>query len=297
MRVSHCSKLNPLSVSYKSLPRHASKPINEEKIKLNNGNRNVIPECYKEAPSCTCMRGSFTIEAAVIFPLIASFLVCFLFFFRVMQVQMAVEESLVYAGRMTAVEYSAVEKKALGMASAEVFFRKELSKYPIVGKFVKGGSIGVSLAKSDFEKDYLELCAEYKMKVPVNLLAVKDVALVQRSFQRKWTGKTVGGEDFDPYVYVAETGSVYHTSASCHYIDLSIKAVEYSDIAGLRNLNGHKFSSCACAVAKHRKGAVVYVTNYGTSYHGSLGCSGLKRTIEMKRKSEVKGMGACSKCG
>lgn len=279
-------------ITYKSLPRHASK------LEKNN---NI--EYGKGTPSCTCRQsapaGSMTIEAAVIFPLVATFLVCFLFFFRVMQVQMAVDESLVYAGRMTAVEYSAVDKgkDAIGLISAEAYFRKELKQYPLVHQFVKGGTPGISLINSKFDNDYVELCAEYKMKIPVGLLPVKDVALVQRTFQRKWTGKTIDGEEFDPYVYVAETGSVYHTSANCHYIDLSIKSVEYRNIAGLRNLSGHKYSACSCAAAIKNPGAVVFITNYGTCYHSSLGCSGLKRTVKMVHKSEVNGMPECSKCG
>lgn len=271
-------------LSYKSLPQHANK--SNQRKSVNN----------REAPSCTCIRGSLTVEAAVIFPLVAAFLVAFLFLFRVLQIEMAVDEALVYAGRMTAIEYSAVDNSAVGLATAEMLLQKELKQYPVVDKFVRGGSMGVSIIKSKFDGDFLELCAEFNVPIPVPIYKIDDLKFVQREYQRKWTGKNVGEETFDPYVYVTSSGSVYHTSLNCHYIDLSTKAVEYSSVADLRNLSGHKYSPCACAVVSFLQGGTVYVTNYGTNYHSTMDCFGLKRTIKMMKKSETNGLPLCSKC-
>lgn len=289
MRVSHClSKL----FTYKSLPRHASKIKNNQIIKQ----KVQMKECDKGTPSCTCIKGSLTVEAAAIFPLVAAFLVCMLFLFRVLQIEMAVDEALVYAGRMTAIEYSAVDNSTVGLVTAEALFQKELKQYPVVDKFVRGGSMGVSILKSKFDGDYVELCADYNVKIPGPIYKLDDLKFIQRANQRKWTGKTISGEEFDPYVYVAKTGSVYHTSLSCHYIDLSTKAVEFSKINDLRNLSGHKYNACTCAVVAFKAGGNVYVTNYGTNYHATLNCPGLKRTIKMIKKSETGGLPLCSKC-
>jgi hypothetical protein len=47
---------------------------------------------------------------------------------------------------------------------------------------------------------------------------------------------------------------------------------------------------------KKTEGSTVFITDYGTNYHGKLGCSKLKRTVHKVHKSEVDGKNLCSKC-
>ncbi len=47
---------------------------------------------------------------------------------------------------------------------------------------------------------------------------------------------------------------------------------------------------------KKTEGSTVFITDYGTNYHGKLGCSKLKRTVHKTHKSEVNGKNLCSKC-
>ena len=63
-----------------------------------------------------------------------------------------------------------------------------------------------------------------------------------------------------------------------------------------RNENGEKYHKCELCADKINKFERVYITNYGNKYHTDLNCSGIKRTIEMVRLSDVEGKGACSKC-
>ena len=96
-------------------------------------------------------------------------------------------------------------------------------------------------------------------------------------------------------VYVTPTGTVYHTSPDCNYLDLSIHAENASDISSARNKNGSKYSACPLC-AKSGSSGIVYITDYGTDWHTSLECSGLKRTVIEKDRSEVEGMRICTKC-
>lgn len=250
----------------------------------------------KKTPLCTRHRGSYTLEAAVILPLIAGFFAAILFFFRVLQVQTQVQEALVYASRKTACEASCTESPAVLRASAEAYFRKELGEYEIPQHYVNGGSLGISLLKSDFSDCYIQLKADYQVKLPIRFFAVDGVRISQSSCSRKWTGDADDGVQED-YVYVTETGTVYHRNRKCPYLDLSIQAVQYDDLAGLRNKSEHKYYACSQCVAKNVNLGMVYITDYGTCYHVSLTCSGLKRTVYMIPVSETGGKGPCSKCG
>ena len=205
------------------------------------------------------------------------------------------QEALNYASRKTACEASAVESPIALRASAEAYFRKELSQYQLPEKYVKGGGIGFSLLRSDMSGQYVDIETDYFIKLPINFFSVKGMHISQSSKSKKWTGDRENGGTED-YVYVTETGTVYHRNRNCSYLDLTIQAVNYAQIAGLRNKNGHKYYACSECVANNDALSVVYITDYGTCYHSDLSCSGLKRTIYMIPISEVGGKGPCSKC-
>ena len=252
------------------------------------------PKC-KKTLLCARLSASYTLEAAVVLPLLAGFFASILFFFRVLQVQTQVQESLYYAGRKTACEACVTDSPAVLRATAEVYFRKELSQYQVPEKFVRGGTIGISLLQSEFSDSEIKLCADYRVRLPIAFFKVRDVRVSQSSKNRKWTGDANGGNAED-YVYVTEHGSVYHSGRSCPYLDLSIRAVQYKELGGLRNKSAHKYYACPECVAENSGNGIVYITDYGTCYHDSLSCSGLKRTVYLVPVSKTGGKGPCSKC-
>ncbi|MCM1282854.1 MAG: hypothetical protein NC180_00710 [Muribaculaceae bacterium] len=246
--------------------------------------------------SCTCCKGSYTLEAAVILPLLAGFFTFLLFFFRVLQVQTGVQTALCYAGRKTACIASTTDSAPALYASAEACFLKEAEKYEVVDNYVAGGSRGVSLILSDFSGEYVNIEADYYIKLPINFFKIDKIAVSQGQRSRKWTGDREHGTEED-YVYITEHGSVYHRSRDCHYLDLSIRAVDYALIDNIRNKSEHKYYACSgCAEEKSGTG-IVYITDYGVCWHTDLSCSGLKRTIYLVPLTEVGSRGPCSKCG
>jgi hypothetical protein len=235
------------------------------------------------------------LEAAIIIPLIAGFLAMLLNFFRVIQVETQVYSALSYASRKTAVLCSETESNVAALASAEIYFRKALSENATVTSYIKGGESAIILATSDFSGDYVDLKAYYQLKLPVSFFRVSGLTIFQESKSKKWTGRNIISED-DSWVYITEHGTVYHASKNCHYLDLSIQVVKVTDLADLRNKNGHKYYICEYCAAKNISSQDVYITDYGTTYHTDLQCSGLKRTIYQIKRSSVKNMNGCSKC-
>lgn len=119
-----------------------------------------------------------------------------------------------------------------------------------------------------------------------------------------WTGsdwKETGGnsaeETNEEMVFVTETGSVYHKSAGCHYLKLSLNQIPGSQAGKVRNDYGEKYHPCEICSRNQKPAGSVYVTGTGNRYHNLETCSGLKRTVKLVKQSEVKNMHACSKCG
>lgn len=250
----------------------------------------------KETRFCACRKGSYTLEAAVVLPLMAGFFLAILFFFRVLQVQTGVQTALYYASRKTACEASTVSSQTALLVSAEAYFQKEVRQYESVSKYVRGGSWGVSLLRSDIAESHVNLKADYFIKLPINFFKIRGITVSQCSKSRKWTGdrENLGEEG---YVYVAKNGTVYHLTRDCPYLDLSIRAVAADQLSALKNKSDHKYYACSGCVAKNKGAKIVYITDYGTHYHVSLTCSGLKRSVYLIPISEVGEKGACSKCG
>lgn len=256
----------------------------------------------KEAPRCICWAGAFTLEAAVILPLLACFFVSLLFFFRVMQVQLEVQKALDDTGRKLAVLLPVKEETladdVAGLVTAEVLLKKELAGREVAGRYISGGIAGVSLIGSRIAGENVCLRATYRVRLPVNLIAVPAIRVVLKAECRKWTGLKLDGdaEGTDVWVYIAEKGTVYHRTKSCTHLTLSIRGVDQDKVAELRNESGERYSACLlCGETKNDRERV-YITNLGNRYHPDLNCSGIKRTIRMVRLSEVGNRPACSKC-
>lgn len=249
------------------------------------------------------LRGSITLEMVVVLPLFISFMVFFLFLFRVLLVQESMEEALVYASRTLAVtcfEESQEKQKTQAALFAEAWLvlQEGLKESDCPLQFIQGGAAGISLLSSQFSGDDIILRASYELPLPCVLLGNYSFHFVQCVQSRKWIGncsleQSSGSSDI--WVYITPHGSVYHCDRTCRYLDLTIRAVNRQSLVALRNADRKIYRKCeSCAVGG--KGAV-YVTDYGTKYHSSLACKSLKRTIFMVKRSQVEGRKECSKCG
>lgn len=268
----------------KSLPRYA-------KIKLHTQN--------KETSICTYHKASYTLEAVILFPLAVGFFVSILFLFRILQVQILVEESLIYTGKKTALESSVISSDIALLASANAFFLDALGERNISNRDVVGGIWGVSLFGSDSTKEELVLKATYQMKLPIHFFGKKYFTITHENTFRKWNGASPrnneSSEELSTYVYVTPSGNAYHKTSKCRSLDLSVEQIHINKIATLRGENGQKYYPCSMC-SKSNKTTYVYYTKYGYLYHVDIACSSIKRTISKIPITEIGSKTPCNYC-
>ncbi|MBO5155340.1 MAG: hypothetical protein J6C00_13455 [Eubacterium sp.] len=265
--------------------------------------REASYDTYPDAGKDIRPKASITLEMVVVLPLFISFMVFFLFLFRILLVQESMEEALVYASRTLAItcyEESGEKQKTQAelLAEAQIALRKGLKESDCPVGFIRGEALGISLLSSQLTGDDIILRASYEIRMPCVLLGSYSFHFVQCAQSRKWIGnrslEQKDGSD-DEWVYITPYGTVYHRDRTCRYLDLSIRAVNRSSLLTLRNADREIYRKCeSCGSTGN---GTVYVTDYGVRYHSSLSCSGLKRTIYMVKLSQVGGRKACSKCG
>jgi len=244
-----------------------------------------------------CLRGSLTVEAALAMPMLvlAVSLVLSLFLLLGLEIQMS-EACHYVAGTMAA---SSVHKEEPETLLGYVRARQLLQTYQKLHKSDRWPGMEeiekLTLAGSEFSGEQIRICVSYQLKLPIHFGHWSSIPVTQQAVYRKWIGASKGdGETDGDYVYVTLYGSVYHRSTGCRYLDLTVRAVDRLEVSALRNKDGSIYYACHCA-----KGATgsVYITDYGTSYHGKINCSSLKRMVHKIPLSEVGSRQPCSQCG
>jgi hypothetical protein len=262
-------------------------------------------------------RGSASLEAVCVFPIM---LFAFLAFY--MMGQMYIMENQIYQAARNTADYLAeyaylteyvqndtgqelssqelmndgVGLQLLGLGLANAKLQDYLGENTRIESYVKGGRTGIRLSSEQLldEEGFIHFKVVYRIQIPVPLIRSFSSELRIEICQKAYTGYLPSNEDIeaeDVYVYVAEYGSVYHTTRKCSYLVRTIQPVTKNVLVqNYKNLQ-------PCAYCGEHEATVYYVTEYGESYHTSMTCTGLKRTIHRVPLSEISDMGACSKCG
>ncbi|MFR5556115.1 MAG: pilus assembly protein [Coprococcus sp.] len=165
---------------------------------------------------------------------------------------------------------------------------------------ISGGSDGIDCRKSKAwgSTGIMDLSLIYKVEVPILMFRIPAIVQEESMRVKGWNGYAGNGfgNQSDETVYITDTGIVYHKDADCTYLELSIKSVAISDVEQLRNESGGKYYPCESCMRKTFGKQMVYITDTGNRYHGSLSCSRLKRTVYAVPLSEVFGRGGCKRC-
>ena len=252
---------------------------------------------YGKASTSTPFRAGITVEAALAVPFFFFAVISLIYLFEIMSVQTSVRSGLTYAGKSVMEE--SYPLAMIDPGDIEEYIVNVIGADRLERSIVIGGSTGIDCSASNMSvrTGIGMLTAEYKIRIPVPFFNIEGVERRDSLRVKAWTGyeKEFFGSTKEETVYVTETGVVYHKDYHCTYLELSIQMVAADQIDGLRNIDGGKYYACRiCGSAKNGK---VYITDSGDKYHGSLSCSGLKRTVYAIPVSEAVGKGACIRCG
>lgn len=267
--------------------------------------------------SVSCARkvkGSMTVEAAVVLPL-------FLFFF--LQLGSAIEMirlhgnlqlALWEVGNRLSVYGHVLEDgdvmvpdslltELAGVALSYTYVKGEIIDYLgeryLESSPLSSGSSSLQFLESDFrtEEDTFELTVTYSVSPLGGLAAFKPFRMANKYYGRLWTGYEISvcEPPEEDYVFVAENGEVYHADSQCTHLKLSIKEVSLAEALVSRNDQGEKYEACQLCCGEVSSGEM-YITSQGDCYHSLGECSGLKRTVKRMTVTEAMDYRPCSRC-
>lgn len=277
----------------------------------------------------TEIKASLTVECSLVFPFFLYAIVGILYLFQIfflhdMLLQAITKEGLELSKYGYVYRYienyeetkeegdkdSVLKDILITKSINAAFLRLKLCEYVkedyIDHSVIKGGMSGISAYLSDFmgEEDKVDIILSYYVEPPVILLPSRGIFMLQRVTLRGWSGyrpakpeeDTENSENSEEsYVFITESGSVYHLWEDCTYLKLSIKQVTLENASILRNLSGGKYYPCELCGDNNNAGTV-YITDTGDRYHTDIGCSGLKRTVLKILLSEAGDRSLCSRC-
>lgn len=250
--------------------------------------------CDQRTSFCTCVKASYSIEVAIVVPILAFFLATILFLFHVLQIQCRVDEALLYAGREAAVESSVVLDEDTIFLAAEAYLLMALESDGITEEDIKGGVLGIRLSE-DIDQKWISLEAAYTVELPISFFGIKEIELKSYNKFRRWN-QTSYTKESEKQVYVTPYGRVYHKSIDCRVLRISVNKTTLSEIADIRGKNGQKYRECKDCDWEENEKSCVYYTDYGEVYHKSLSCRYIKRTVEKIAIEEIGERSPCSFC-
>lgn len=269
-------------------------------------------------------KGSFTVEAAFVVPIFFFSMLALLFLFKVMLMQMQLQTGMTEAAKelsqLAYINSCKEEVKAEGTTNALLLEGKRLAKSFVleaeVSRYFSSEKEYGNILKSEIsyidsfsldEEQCIDLVARYTVTIPVPLFHIVEFPMMQRVKIRAFTGtdqlikseheEIENNEEDARYVYVTETGTVYHVLLECSSLNLKISECSLAELKNRRNSSGSKYKACEKCCKKVGNIALVYIGEDGDAYHINKECSGLKRTIHRVLLRDVQDkMRGCRKC-
>lgn len=278
------------------------------------------------------LEGSLTVEAALVLPIFIYFMIAFIYILQIISIHEHIQNTITEIGYDTTryayvyhriEEYQGDEERDgdLDEVSEDSFFQNidiiftrgigityykmQLNNYLdeefINNSCVKDGMSGITTYLSSFMEyeDTIDIIVQYKIKIP--FVHLNEIPMMQRIRLKGWNGWQVSiqsdEDENEEEVYVAHSGTVYHKSKNCTYIDIKVEEIPFVSIPITTNKSGETYSACnICIKGQIVNTANVYITSTGNKYHILLKCSSLKRTIRVISIHDVGSLRPCSRC-
>ena len=229
-------------------------------------------------------RGSAALEASLAVPV---FLLAMVYLYLTFQSVLA--DALVYEAAAETAEYMAELSytEVCNLSVAYLKFPDYIDETDMIDHYIEGGNLGVSFIGTNTMNTagWLSLCVTYTPKYAEK----RRYTVRQRAYVGNKETEQTGTARAQEYVYVTDHQQEYFSTRTCTNLQLSNRA---SSI-GTAKKEGYQ----PCEFCGADSGTMVYITDEGRKYHSRIPCSGLKRTVYRKKKSEIGGLGPCSRCG
>ncbi len=260
----------------------------------------------------SALRGSMTVEAAMVLPLFLFFFINLLFYIEIFRLHSVFTMALRETGNTMAV-YGHIYDKAKNKEDGEIeqfienigfsyFYVKneviaQAGKEYLDRSPLTFGTDGLNFLQSKImdKDDIIDIVLTYRVSPFTDIAEYSSFYMMNRYYARAFTGYQLEPDEEEQYVYLAENGRVYHISLDCTHLRLSIKEVSFEEVKILRNQHGGSYTACS-KCARHITNQILYITEQGDHYHGSIDCSGLKRTVTAVPLSEADKFPMCSRC-
>lgn len=261
--------------------------ITNTRWKRKQGNRASVPEA----------KGSITIEASLTIPVFLFAVLCLVYLIEIQIIQTTVYAAALNAAKVCTQDTAVIS--ILNPMKLESEMVEFIGKDRLENSIISGGSKGLHCATSYVspESKILNIVVRYQMQLPFPKFMNLTVKCREEFRLSSWNGyvKPQMQSEDDSLVYITKNGIVYHEDYQCSHLQLSVRFIAYGEVSGLRNEYGGKYYKCEKCVHGDVL-AGVYISDSGNRYHGSLNCSGIKRTIYTVPKSQVFGRRGCLRC-
>ena len=246
-----------------------------------------------------CCKGGMALEASLTIPIFLLFIMTIMSFMEVLCLRSDLTGALHQAGNTVA--FTSYAQEETNVQRAEAIIEKYMLNNAAYSHWIlPEGALQFGQSEYKESSGNLHLVVTCEPTYFSGWFPLPQLQIVSQYYGHCWVGYC--GGDFaqtevmkDCYVYITETGTVYHKDRACTYLNPSIQTTSKEELVNKRNQAGGIYH--ICELCGNGNGNYVYVTTYGDRCHSDRMCSGLKRTIYTIRLSEVGKRPPCSKCG